>query len=55
MRRIIATVFSILTIIIVLFIISQASTIGVPSEFNLVALAIVGITVIALIRTWLRP
>ena len=55
MRRIIMTVFSILTMIVVFFIISQASNIGIPSEFNLVALVIVGITVIALIRTWLRP
>ncbi len=54
MRRIKATAFTIVAIIIVLFIMSQAGNIGVPWQFSLVATVIIGIIVISLIRTWLR-
>ena len=54
MRRIIATVFAITSIIVVLFIMNQAGNIGVPWEFNLIILATIGIIVIGLVRTWLR-
>ena len=54
MRRIRATLFSVITIIVVLFIIAQAGEIGVPWPFTLVAIAIVVLILLSLIRTWLR-
>lgn len=54
MRRIKATAFAIVSIIIVLYIMVQAGDIGVPWQFNLVAIVIIGIIVISLIRSWLR-
>ena len=55
MRRIMATIYAISSIIVVLFIMNQASNIGVPWEFNLILLATIVIIVIGLIRSWLRP
>ncbi|MDG6223253.1 MAG: hypothetical protein QCH99_08335 [Candidatus Bathyarchaeota archaeon] len=55
MRRILATVFSITAILVVLFILNQAGNIGIPWEFNLLIIASIGIIIIGLIRTWLRP
>ena len=52
--RIKATAFGIVAIIIVLFIMAQSSNIGVPFQFSLVAIFIIGIIVFSLIRTWLR-
>jgi hypothetical protein len=49
------TVFAITAILVVLFIMNQASNIGVPWEFNLIILATIVIIAIGLIRTWLRP
>ncbi len=54
MRRIKATAFAIVAIIIVLFIMVQAGNIGVPWQFSLVAIVIIGLIVLSLIRTWLR-
>jgi hypothetical protein len=54
MRRVTATVFGIVSIIIVLFILTQAGEIGAPWPFALVAAAIIILIVISLIRTWLR-
>jgi hypothetical protein len=54
MRRVTATVFSIVSIIIVLFILTQAAEIGAPWPFALVAAAIIILIVISLIRIWLR-
>jgi hypothetical protein len=54
MRRIRATAFAIVAIIIVLFIMAQAGNIGVPWQLILVATAIIGMIIISLIRTWLR-
>jgi membrane protein implicated in regulation of membrane protease activity len=54
MRRIKATVFAIVAIIIAFFILAQASDIGAPFQFSLVAVVIIAIIVISLIKTWLR-
>ena len=54
MRRIKATAFAIIALIIVLYIVAQAGNMGVPWQFSLVALIIIGLIVISLIRTWLR-
>ena len=54
MRRIKATAFAIVAIIIVLFIMAEAVNIGVPRQFSLVAIFIVGMIIISLIRAWLR-
>jgi hypothetical protein len=54
MRRIKATFFSIITIIVALFIVTQAGEIGAPWPFTLVAIAIIILILISLIRTWLR-
>jgi len=54
MRRVKATIFSIITIIVVLFIITQAGEIGAPWPFTLVAIVIIILILISLIRTWLR-
>jgi len=54
MRRIKATVFSIVAIIIAFFIMAQAGDLGAPFPFILVALVIIAIIVISLIKTWLR-
>ena len=53
MRRIRATIFSIITIV-VLFIITQADEIGTPWPFTLVAIAIIVLILISLIRTWFQ-
>jgi hypothetical protein len=55
MRRILATLFAISTIIVILFIMNQADNIGVPWEFNSIALVAIAIVIFGLIRTWLRP
>jgi len=49
------TIFTITAILVVLFIMNQANSIGVPGEFNLIILATIIIIIIGLIRTWLRP
>jgi hypothetical protein len=54
MRRIKATIFAIVAIIIALFIIAQAGEIGAPWIFSLVAIVIIVMIAISLIRTWLR-
>jgi hypothetical protein len=54
MRRINAALFSVITIIVVLFIIGQAGEIGAPWPLTLVAIAIIILILISLIRTWLR-
>lgn len=54
MRRIKATVFSIITIIVVLFILTQAGEIGAPWPFTLVATIIIILILFSLVRTWLR-
>ena len=55
MRRILVSAFAITAIIVVLFIMNQAGNIGVPWKFNLLVIATIGIILIGLIRTWLRP
>lgn len=54
MRRIKATMFAIVAIIIALFIIARAGDIGDPWVFSLVVVVIIVMIVISLIRTWLR-
>ena len=54
MRRIKATAFSIVAIIIALFIMARAGDIGAPLQLSLVAVVIIAIIIISLIRTWLR-
>lgn len=54
MRRIKATVFAIVAIIIALFIMTRAGDIGASWQFSLVAVVIIVVIVISLIRTWLR-
>lgn len=54
MRRIRATVFSVITIIAALFIIIQAGEMGAPWEFTLFGIVMIILVIISLIRTWLR-
>ncbi len=54
MRRIKATIFAIVAIIIALFIMTRAGEMGAPWVFSLVAVVIIVMIVISLIRTWLR-
>jgi hypothetical protein len=54
MRRIQATIFSIISLIIVFFIMSQAGEMGAPWPFTLVAIVMIIFIIISLIRTWLR-
>ena len=50
-----ATLFAIFSVIVILFIMNQAGNIGVPFQFNLIALVAIVIVIFGLIRTWLRP
>jgi hypothetical protein len=50
-----ATLFAISAVIIIIFILNQAGSMGVPWEFNLIAIVAIVILVFGLIRTWLRP
>ena len=54
MGRIRNTISGIITIIVVLFMITQASEIGVPWPFTIIAIVIVILIIFSLIRTWLR-
>ena len=54
MRRVRATIFSIIAIIVTLFIVSQAGEIGAPWPFTFIAAVIIIFIVISLVRTWLR-
>jgi len=54
MRRIKATVFSIISIIIVMFILAQAGEIGAPWPITLLAIVIIILVLFSLVRTWLR-
>jgi hypothetical protein len=54
MRRIRVTIFSIIAIIVTLFIVTQAGEIGAPWPVTLVAIVIIILILFSLIRTWLR-
>ena len=54
MRRIVNTLFAIVAIVIVIFIITQAQNIGAPLIFTAVGIFMIIIIVISAIRTWLR-
>jgi hypothetical protein len=54
MRKIRVTIFSIIAIIVTLFIVTQAGEIGAPWPFTLVAVAIIILIILSLVRTWLR-
>ena len=55
MKRIMASLFALLAVIVIVFIMNQAGNIGATWEFNLIALIAIVIVVFNLIRTWLRP
>jgi len=54
MRTIRITIFSIIAIAILLFIVTQVGEMGAPWFFTLVAIVIVVLILFSLIRAWLR-
>jgi hypothetical protein len=54
MRRIVATIFSVVAIAFVLFWISEAASIGAPWIFSLVGVVMIIFIALSLIRTWMR-
>jgi hypothetical protein len=54
MRRIANTVFAIIAIAIVIFIMAQAQNTGAPWIFTAVGILVIILIVFSMIRTWLR-
>ncbi len=54
MRQIRTTLFALLTIAVVIFMISEAQSVGAPWIFTAFAILVIIVIVISVIRAWLR-
>jgi len=54
MRRITTTLFGVLAIIIILYTMSQATSMGVPWVFSLAAIFMIIVVIASIVRVWLR-
>lgn len=50
-----ATIYAISAVIVIIFILNQAGNMGVPWEFNLIAMVAIVMVIFGVIRIWLRP
>jgi hypothetical protein len=55
MRRVKTTLFSIISIAVIIYIVTQAQSIGAPWIFTAAGIFMIIVIVISVIRAWLRP